>query len=154
MSVFRAARLILKVQRVRVTDQPEVLATLPGIGPYTAAAVASMAFGRSVPAVDTNVWRVSARAFLGKEPGDVARSTILQAAEAWVDPSDPGAWNQAMMDLGREVCRPRPRCGICPLAARCLSQGRVRPSRSTNRRQPSFPGSSRQVRGGVVRALA
>jgi A/G-specific adenine glycosylase len=71
----------------------------------------------------------------------------------WLARADPGAWNQALMDLGREVCRPAPRCEACPLSGGCrfLAAGaRPRPAR---RRQERFEGSSRQVRGAVVRFL-
>jgi len=70
-----------------------------------------------------------------------------------VDPSSPGEWNQAMMDLGRFVCRPAPRCGECPLASECrwaLEGGSPRPA---GRRQPAFEGSDRQARGRVLAVL-
>ena len=129
------------------------LRTLPGVGPYTAAAVASMAFGDPVPAVDTNVRRVVARAMLGRDPQDVAPSELQQAAESWLSRRDPGAWNQALMDLGREVCRPLPRCASCPVRAGCRFRGRPPGRARRTRRQPAFDGSFRQLRGAVVRLL-
>ncbi|MGZ4109781.1 MAG: hypothetical protein ACXVP7_08870, partial [Actinomycetota bacterium] len=77
---------------------------------------------------------------------------IGAAAAAWLDGNDPGAWNQAVMDLGREVCRPVPRCGACLILTTCRSAGSV----STRGRRASgepFDGSSRQLRGAVVTVL-
>jgi A/G-specific adenine glycosylase len=72
---------------------------------------------------------------------------------SWLDRLAPADWNQAVMDLGRIVCRPAPRCGECPLAADCgFRRSRARP-RSPGRRQAPFEGSDRQVRGAIVRAL-
>jgi A/G-specific adenine glycosylase len=78
---------------------------------------------------------------------------VQDLAEEWVDERDPGAWNQALMDLGREICRPRPRCGACPLAGSCRFHSTGAVASSPRRRQGLFAGSSRQVRGGVVRVL-
>jgi A/G-specific adenine glycosylase len=99
-----------------------------------------------------------ARAALGSEPDDVARAAIDGAASAWLAPDEPGAWNEAVMDLGRFVCRPLPRCGVCPLGTACRARARGNlPARRADadgsRRQPAFVGSMRQVRGGIVREL-
>jgi A/G-specific adenine glycosylase len=148
-----AARAIVREHGGRVPSDPEVLRSLPGVGPYTAGAVASIAFGRRVAAVDTNVRRIVARVHLGADPDAAATPRVRQLAEAWVDARDPGAWNQALMDLGREVCRPRPRCVECPLAAACRFRATGAIPTPSRRRQGPFAGSSRQVRGGVVRVL-
>jgi A/G-specific adenine glycosylase len=150
-----AARTIVANHEGMVPGDPIVLETLPGVGPYTAAAVASLAYGRGVPAIDTNVRRIVARAVMGVEPDEATARDIRAAAEAAFDRSDPGAWNQAMMDLGREVCRPHPRCRTCPIAKSCRSAGAF-PRAPRRRRTPrkSFEGSSRQVRGNVIRELA
>jgi A/G-specific adenine glycosylase len=71
----------------------------------------------------------------------------------WLDPSAPGAWNQALMDIGRLFCRPAPRCDGCPVASDCRFLGAGRQGRSSGRRQSAFEGSPRQVRGAVVRVL-
>ena len=106
-----------------------------------------------MPALDTSLRRVVARVRSGVDPDDLSRAETLELATAWIDRSDPGAWNQALMDLGREVCRPRPRCEACPLADGCrfLAAG-ASPKRS-KRRQGPFEGSPRQVRGAIVRVL-
>jgi A/G-specific adenine glycosylase len=157
VALHAAARMIVRDHAGRVPADVHDLLSLPGVGPYTAAAVASIGHGVRAAAVDTNVRRVVARARLGAEPGEVSAAGIHEAAEAWLDRGDPGGWNQALMDLGRDVCRPVPRCAACPLAGRCRSQSRVAaaaPSRSRGRRRQSpFAGSSREARGAVVRAV-
>lgn len=103
---------------------------LPGIGPYTAAAIASQAFGEVVPVLDGNVERVlSRRLALEEDPRKRAtRAVLLEAAAALLDPLRPGDANQAMMELGATVCRPRqPLCLLCPLADGC--RGKVSPER-------------------------
>ena len=101
------------------------LEKLPGIGPYTAAAIASIAFGQDVPAVDGNIRRVLARLFDVREP---ARSPhgegqLRALAQAHLPPGQAGDYNQALMDLGALICRPtKPRCELCPIAEGCLAR--------------------------------
>jgi A/G-specific adenine glycosylase len=153
VALSEGARAIVRDHGGAVPSDPEALRRLPGVGPYTTAAVASLAFGSPTPAIDTNVRRVVARARLGVDPHAASAARIRDAAVAWIDHGDPGAWNQAVMDLGREVCRPRPRCGSCPLAPACrFRRDEVQP-RPSRRRQDRFEGSSRQVRGSVVAVL-
>ena len=153
VALSRTARVIAEDHGGRVPRDPDVLRTLPGIGPYTASAVASIAFGVPVPAIDTNVARVVSRARLGAEAHQSSRADIAAAAKAWIHAPRPGDWNQALMDLGREVCRPEPRCEACPLAARCrFARDARRPPRPPTR-SATFEGSDRQVRGSVVRVL-
>jgi A/G-specific adenine glycosylase len=153
MALWEAARTVVRDHEGRVPDDPVEMERLAGVGPYTAAAVSSVAFGSPVAAVDTNTRRIVARFFLGAEPDDVTPREIQELADAWLDRRDPGAWNQAVMDLGRERCRPRPRCGACPLRAVCRFAAEGREPAHTRRRHPAFEGSLRQVRGAVVRTL-
>jgi A/G-specific adenine glycosylase len=153
VALSEAARAIVRDHDGSVPSDPVLLGSLSGVGPYTAAAVASLAFGRPVAAVDTNVRRIVSRVHLGIDPDAASPARVRELAEDWTDRRDPGTWNQALMDLGRQVCRPRPRCSACPLADGCryLASG-VSP-RASGRRQGPFEGSSRQVRGAVVRFL-
>jgi A/G-specific adenine glycosylase len=151
VALSEAARIIIRDHRGRVPADPQVLAGLPGVGPYTAAAVASLGHGRPVPAIDTNVRRVVARARIGRD--EAAPAEVQAAAAAWLDRSDPGSWNQALMDLGRELCRPAPRCQACPLSGSCRFRASLATPGRARRRQGRFEGSFRQVRGGVVREL-
>lgn len=102
----------------------EELIRLPGIGPYTAGAVASIAFGRPVPAVDGNVLRVVAR--LMAYDGDISKDSVKKGVAEALVPSvvlDPAAFNQAVMELGATVCLPNgaPKCGECPVRRLCLA---------------------------------
>lgn len=125
----RAARQIVESGETRLPDEASALRLLPGIGPYTAGALASIAFGRPEPAVDGNARRVLSRLF------DIERPTMARLetrareliAEADVElsadsPSRAGLLNQALMDLGGEICTPRsPACDSCPINAHCLA---------------------------------
>ena len=114
------------------------LERLPGVGPYTARAIACFAFGAQVTALDTNVRRVLERSF---GTSDVQPP----AGRAW-------DWNQALFDLGAHVCLGRvPRCDRCPLAASCPARGQTF---APLRRQSRFEGSRRQRRAVLVRELA
>jgi A/G-specific adenine glycosylase len=154
VALHAAAGAVVERHDGAIPCEPGELETLPGIGPYTAAAVASIAFGRPVPAIDTNVRRVVARARLGVDPHETTARQVREAAGSWLDRADPGSWNQAVMDLGRERCRPAPRCDGCPLAAWCrfrVAGRRASPGRGP--RSVRFEGSTRQVRGRVVAGL-
>lgn len=93
---------------------------LPGLGPYTAAAVAAIAFGQPANVVDGNVERVMARLFAVQTPLPAAKAELRDLAATFVTDERPGDWAQALMDLGATVCRPRaPLCESCPIAAWC-----------------------------------
>jgi len=101
------------------------LRELPGVGDYTAAAIASIAFGEAHAAVDGNVLRVVAR--MENDAADIASAKTRQrfraAAEEWLEPKDAGGFNQAMMELGATVCLPRrPLCPDCPLSEHCRAR--------------------------------
>jgi A/G-specific adenine glycosylase len=153
VALSEAARIVVRDHADRLPSDPDVLRQLPGIGAYTANAIASIAFGRPVAAIDTNVRRIVARVHLGVEANGVAPLVVAELANAWVDRIDPGRWNQALMDLGREVCRPRPRCERCPLATTCRFRAAGRPVAAGRGKQAPFEGSTRQVRGAIVRSL-
>ena len=121
---------------------PGDLRTLPGVGPYTAAAVGSFAFGAQVAAVDTNVRRVAERLGLG-------------TPDELLPPGRAAAWNQAAMELGATVCTARaPRCDACPVAGWCRSAGAPPAAPPTRGTATRFEDSNRWVRGRVVAALA
>jgi A/G-specific adenine glycosylase len=110
----------------------EGLRALPGIGDYTAAAVASIAFGVVAPVLDGNVERVLARRLaLGEDPkGSGARRQLLAAAASFLDQARPGDSNQALMELGATLCTPRrPKCLLCPIAGSCRSAAEGDPER-------------------------
>ncbi len=104
----------------RFPASEEALVALPGIGPYTAAAIAAIAFGRRAVVVDGNVERVIARLFAVKTPLPRAKPELRQLAAKLTPRSRPGDYAQAVMDLGATVCRPKtPLCHQCPWAAAC-----------------------------------
>jgi A/G-specific adenine glycosylase len=123
---------------------PEALRALPGFGPYTTGAVASIAFARPEPAVDGNVLRVLARIFRvpGRSQSPKVNKGVAARAAELVDPGRPGDWNQALMELGATVCAPRrPRCARCPLASLCQAHaaGREEGYPRRRRRRPGQP---------------
>jgi A/G-specific adenine glycosylase len=120
----RARNLVLAARvvaaRAGFPDTEAELRALPGLGAYTAAAVAAIAFGRRAVVVDANVERVVARLFAIAEPLPGARKPIRARAEEITPTERAGDFAQAMMDLGATVCTPRePRCLLCPLSALC-----------------------------------
>ena len=124
------------------------LDALPGVGAYTAGAVACFAHGERVPFADTNVRRVLGRVVLGR----VATEREAVAMDAELMPRDAASWHHALMDLGATICVARtPRCDACPLASDCRGRGRL--ARHVPRRQPSFATSDRKVRGAIVAVL-
>jgi A/G-specific adenine glycosylase len=153
VALSEAARTVVRDHGGRIPPETVDLIRLPGIGAYTAAAVASLAYGQTVPTVDINVRRIVARAELGVEPYEASQPRIQRIAAGWLDRRDPSAWNQALMDLGREICRPKPRCSVCPLQRSCLFHSGNRIPGSNPRRQKPFPGSFRQLRGRVLDVL-
>jgi len=150
-------------------DTIEGLAALPGVGPYTARAVACFALGRRVAPVDTNVARVLARSLAGADPAQLTPAARQRLADEALPPpahgsAVPGApdrsgsawtWSSALMDVGALHCRPRPRCEGCPLAPSCRwrALGPAAPP-PRPRAQAPFATSDRRWRGAVVRALA
>ena len=130
------------------------LERLPGIGPYTARAVASLAFGEPVGVVDTNVrrWLVRRLGLSRHAPARDLQTTADALARAG-DPRDAAPWTHASMEFGAAICAPRaPRCGICPIAKGCPSRGVA--ATVPVPRQATFAGSDRAHRGALLRALA
>lgn len=123
-NLHAAATRVCEKFNATLPDTYEGLQELPGIGPYIAAAIASIAFGRPVPVVDGNVLRVFAR-FWGIE-ADIrdprTRTTLFDRLTPMIAMCDPSAFNQAMMELGALICSPKsPKCGQCPLKADCMA---------------------------------
>jgi A/G-specific adenine glycosylase len=118
-NLHAAAQVVRERHNGRLPDTAEALRALPGIGDYTAGAVASMAYGRAAAAVDGNVRRVLARLLDDPQPSSARLQSV--AAEL-VDADRPGEFNQAFMELGSLVCTPRaPQCGTCPVSAHCAA---------------------------------
>ena len=123
-NLHKAARAVLETHRGAFPTTYSALLTLPGIGPYTAAAVASICFNEPVAAVDGNVQRVMTRFFGSDVPVDrpAGARWVAESATAMLDAGRPGDFNQAVMELGATVCTPAaPRCTACPLHGACAS---------------------------------
>ncbi len=147
LNLWRAARAV--VSRGGIPRSVDELRALPGVGPYTARAVAGFAFGVDVAAVDANVRRVVARTH-----GVTVPTVVQELADALVPRGGVSVWNQAMIDLGAEVCRARnPRCGECPLRRMCAWSNGVRPAAASHVKRPRFEDTTRYTRGRVVQAL-
>jgi A/G-specific adenine glycosylase len=136
--LHQAARFVAEHGGGNLPQRAEELRMLPGIGPYTAAAVASIAHGEAVAVVDGNVERVLCRvagweAGSRKGGGAELRRKIEEFARRLLDPAHAGDFNQAMMDLGATVCTPRsPQCLTCPFMTHCKTRG----EQKTPRRAP------------------
>ncbi len=139
-----------------VPDDVDTLLTLPGVGSYTARAVACFAYHQPVPVVDTNVRRVVARVVHGRADA-AAVSTVRDHADvSALLPNDSSAhrFSAALMELGATVCTARaPRCGLCPLSACQWRQGGYPPAPGPARRPQTYAGTDRQVRGRLLDVL-
>ena len=162
LRLHEAARAIVDRQGGEVPDNEEALRALPGIGAYTAAAVACFAFRRPTVVVDTNVRRVLIRTLLGEAQAAPAMTRTERDLAAQALPSEPEeavTWNVAAMEVGALVCTARsPRCGACPVADLCVWNRTGRPAYTgpVRRGQP-WQRTDRQARGallGVLRAAA
>lgn len=140
LNLQRTAQSVLADHGGRFPEQPEELRRLPGIGPYTAGAVACFAFEQDVAFMDTNIRRVVGRVFVGPDGGEQpwVERELLRLAEAAVPRGQGYEWNQAIMELGALVCTSsRPRCMICPLRAECKAYATWRAAdENVFRRQP------------------
>jgi A/G-specific adenine glycosylase len=129
-NLLACARAVVADHGGRFPDDEARLRTLPGIGSYTAAAIAAIAFGRRAVAVDGNVERVVSRLFAVKEPLPAARPKIRALADTLVPDEGAGDFAQAMMDLGSAICTPRnPDCGRCPISQWCAAYAEGDPGR-------------------------
>jgi A/G-specific adenine glycosylase len=156
LNLHRAARIVVAEHGGAVPADESALRSLPGIGPYTARAVRSFAFGADVATVDTNALRVLSRCVAG---APLSVSQAQQMADHLIPAGRSWDFNQTMFDLGATVCTPRPTCAECPLSRLCRwrragmrgpDPWRASPSA---RPQSRFAGSDRQGRGRLVQAL-
>lgn len=126
-NIRRTAQLLLEQHAGQIPADQQTLLALPGIGPYTAAAILSIGFNQPCPLVDANVERVFARLHDLEEPvkETTGKKTVQQLAALYFDRDAPRAFNQALMELGALVCTPKnPNCHVCPLQQDCLAFAR------------------------------
>lgn len=157
LRLHTAAAVIAAEHGGTLPDTEEALRTLPGVGSYTAAAVAAFAFGRRATVVDTNIRRVHARLLGGEALPAPALTAAEQRRAAALLPQDTAlsvAWNAAAMELGAVVCTARaPRCPACPVAAACVWRAAGEPPPTYTPRGQAWHGTDRQVRGAVMAVL-
>lgn len=157
--LWRCAREVVAAHRGVLPRDPAQLRRLPGIGDYTASAVAAIAFGAALTVVDVNVRRVLARVFTGRD--QIGKAHLDEIARAAMPASSAGEWAQALMDLGSMHCRAQPHCTQCPVRHACMypnarQAAARRPTAGAPRvfRTARFVGSTRYYRGRVVHALS
>ena len=148
LGYYARARTLLACARAVTADHDgafpqteERLRRLPGVGAYTAAAVAAIAFSQTANVVDGNVERVMSRLFAVEDALPAAKPELARLAATLVRDDRPGDWAQALMDLGATICRPKsPACAICPLASLCQARSggapETYPRRSAKRQSP------------------
>ena len=157
LRLHATARIITDRHAGQVPAALDALAGLPGVGSYTAAAVASFAFGQRHAVLDTNVRRVLARLVRGEEfPSRSTSAAEARLAESLLpaDRRKAARWSVAVMELGALVCTAaRPRCSGCPVAPDCSWRRAGSPAGAKRRTAPRYEGSDRQCRGALLAAL-
>ncbi len=154
--LHECATAIATAHRDVVPDDVETLLSLPGIGAYTARAVACFAYDKRVPVVDTNVRRVVARAVHGRADAAASPSPrdLDDVEELLPNDADAPRFSVALMELGATVCTARaPRCGLCPLSVCAWRSSGYPAATTTARRVQKYAGTDRQVRGRLLDVL-
>jgi A/G-specific adenine glycosylase len=156
LNLWRAARVVVEEHGGELPRDVAALERLPGVGPYTARAVAAIAFGVPVGAVDTNVRRVLARTLRGSRDSFTA-AEIQRTADASVPRDRSADWTHALMDVGSTFCRSRaPTCSPCPARRHCryaAADGAEEQPRAVAVRPEQFPATSRWLRGRILDRL-
>jgi A/G-specific adenine glycosylase len=157
----RLAGMVVAEHAGQIPRNVETLLTLPGIGRYTAAAIACFAYDAHVPVLDTNIYRVLSRLVHGVDAP--SRADVEPLATRFLPDRDASAWHQALMDIGATICGvSAPRCILCPLREVCAAAPALRAGVSRKQakasvpyapKQAKFAGSTRYYRGRIVEAL-
>jgi A/G-specific adenine glycosylase len=163
VNLHRAARAVVERHGGVMPETVDELRALPGIGPYTAGAIACFAFEQDVGFIDTNIRRVLHRVFIGPEVPEAGASArqLQDLADRAVPPGEGYDWNQALMEFGALQCTARkPACLTCPLQSACASFPAIQTILATlarngyrRRQEEAFDGSNRYYRGRVIDAL-
>lgn len=159
LGYYARARNLLACARAVVRDHGgqfpatcQALLQLPGVGPYTAAAIASIAFDEAATVVDGNVERVMSRLFQVETPLPATKPELIRLAASLTPDARPGDYAQAVMDLGATICTPRsPACGICPWMARCAAR-KAGIAADLPRKSPKAAKPTRQGRVWIARS--
>ena len=157
LALWRSACVIVERHAGQVPREVAALEALPGVGPYTARAVAALAYGLPVGAVDVNVRRVLGRIVAG-DPGRLTAAALQIIADEAVPSDRPGTWTHAVMDVGATLCKPRrPRCGACPAQSWCRfatepwsADAATPTSRRASESAAPFASTNRWLRGRIL----
>jgi A/G-specific adenine glycosylase len=156
----KLARLVIREYNGKIPNNPDLLLTLPGIGRYSANAIACFAFHKEVPVVDTNIWRVLSRIFWRAHSANdrVMERSVWKIAELLLPHGRSRDWTLALMDLGATICSARrPLCPKCPVSTVCKSAFAIDGEKTAKRmakQEPSYDGvPSRLYRGRIVEVL-
>lgn len=151
-NLHRTAKMVSLEMGGKLPETLGEILCLPGVGPYIAAAILSIAYGRRIPAVDGNVCRVLSRILLLRFPVNHSsgQNRIREIAASLLPETDPGQWNQALMDLGATICKPKhPLCEACPVRNECAAKRQnlqeVLPIKEKRARKPH-----REMAAGIV----
>lgn len=155
LRLYECAKIIENEFNGKVPESEEILKSLPGVGEYTAAAIASFAYEAKALVLDINIRRVFARVIDGVESPKTSMSNLERASRAELIPErNAHVWAAATMELGALVCTSRnPKCGQCPVSSICAWKAAGYPESDQPRKIQSWHGTDRQCRGIVVQAL-
>lgn len=154
LRLHEAAQQIVKHHSGVVPNDLEQLRALPGVGEYTAAAIYSFAFGGEALVMDTNIRRLLARAYQGKQYPSVAITTAERELGRSLMPKEAAEWAAATMELGAVVCTAKsPQCSLCPIAKMCAWRLAGYPQSEVVRRGQKWHGTDRQCRGALMQVL-
>ena len=155
LRLHECAKVITKELNGKIPQDEEELRALPGIGEYTAAAIAAFAFGERSLVLDINIRRLFARLYDGVErPTQTASKIEKSRYEELIPKKEPHIWAAATMELGAVICTSQsPKCGICPVADSCKWRSLDYPKSDVVKRRQTWHGTDRQCRGMIVQAL-
>jgi len=157
VNLHEASRICVAEHHGQIPRDPDTLLALPGVGPFTAAIVASFGFGDDAAAVDTNIIRVIGRLISGdlQPTTDTPRATIDTLAQILLRPGTADRWNPTLMDYGGRICTPRPHCDQCVVAHLCAARPRFAAGETAEpvRAQGKFADSNRDWRGRLMQTL-
>jgi A/G-specific adenine glycosylase len=154
LRLHETAQIIYQNYADEVPRDLEELRSLPGVGEYTAAAIAAFAFDKPTLVLDVNVRRLFARAIDGLEEPNPSLTLLERSARSELIPTDGAKWAAATMELGALICTSKnPHCTLCPLLNECSWQSQGSPKSKFARKGQEWAGTDRQCRGVIVQAL-
>ena len=146
-NLHKCANIIVSEYSGIFPDEEKELLKLPGVGPYSAAAIAAIAFGKKATPVDGNIERVVARLFSVTEPIPRSKTKLQELARKMTPDKDAGDYAQALMDIGATICKPKnPTCNLCPLSGQCKAEAKGIAENLPKR----LPKTNKPIRAGII----